>query len=324
MTMELRWDPMLGEWVMVSSTRRNRPWQPSGFCPFCPGAPETGYGWEILVLENRYPMLSPDAPQPAGHWFYRVGRSYGKCLIIVETPEHNIDDLSDLPVMQIKKILDTVRSLTTSGREEGFEYLLWFRNKGSEIGVSLAHPHSQVYILPFIPSRIEREMQNAKAYMRENGRCLVCTIAEVEEKDSIRVLLSGNKWISFMPFYAHWPFEIHIVPRRHVLLFSDLGDEEILDLALSLKLVLCGLKKLFSKPSPYILVLHQAPLKSTEEYSYYHLHIEIYGIMRDEGKLKYAAGMETGGGNFTYDSTPEENALKLRASIENCSKDLGK
>ena len=314
---ELRWDPTLGEWVMVSNVRSVRPWQPTSFCPFCPGNEETGYGWRALILENRFPMLMELPPEPSTHRFYKTAKSYGKCYVVVETPEHSIDDLSDLSIDQISYVINLIGEKQREESEKRHaQYFLWFRNKGREIGVSLTHPHSQIYVTPFIPIRVLRELNNAERYWHENKRCLFCDIIDIEKEDKIRVLLENEFWVSFMPFYAHWPFEVHIYPKRHVQLLTQLTSKEIEQLAQILKYSLCGLKNLFSKPMPYIMVLHQAPLKG--DHIFYHLHIEIYGMLREEGKLKYAAGMETGGGNFTYDSIPEYNAIRIKEKIEKC------
>lgn len=303
---------------MVSDIRRARPWQPSNYCPFCPGAPETGYGWDVLVLENKYPMLREDAPKINRHYFYRKARAIGKCYVVVETPIHDLDDLSDLPTEQIIKVIRAVRDKSREESEKPYaKYFFWFRNKGREIGVSLTHPHSQIYVMPFIPTRVRRELVNSRRYFEKNNECLFCRIIDVEKRDRVRILLESAHWIVFMPFYSHWPFEAHIYPYRHIQYIHDLDEEEIKDLAYVLKKTLCGLKRLFAqKPSPYILAMHQAPYK--RDYRYYHLHIEIYGLMREENKLKYAAGIETGGGSFTYDYVPEENAEKLRQSISRC------
>ncbi len=240
---------------------------------------------------------------------------------MLRPPEHNIDDISDLSIDQIEYVLNMIidKVREESGRAYA-HYFLWFRNKGREIGgVSLTHPHSQIYVLPFTPSRIERELNNAKEYFNNYGRCLFCDILSAELKDSVRLIYNNDYWVSFMPFYSHWPFEIHIYPRRHVQLITELTKDEVKDLAEILKVSLCGLKHIFNKSMPYILVLHQVPLRGGD-YPYYHLHIEIYGILREEDKIKYAAGMETGGGNFTYDSVPEENAQRIRDSVtRNCT-----
>ncbi|MDK6027983.1 galactose-1-phosphate uridylyltransferase [Ignisphaera sp. 4213-co] len=317
LVMELRWDPTLGEWIMVSNIRSARPWQPTSFCPFCPGTPETGYGWKALILENRFPMLIENPPNPSIHRFYKTAKASGKCYVVVETPQHDLDDLSDLPLEQIKYVIELVIEKQKEEMKKDYaEYFLWFRNKGREIGVSLTHPHSQIYVTPFTPIRVLREIENAKIYWEKNRRCLFCDILKVEVEDKTRLLLENTNWVAFMPFYSHWPFEIHIYPKKHIQLLTQLSEVDIVDLAKILKHSLCGLKKLFSKPMPYIMAVHQSPLKG--DCSFYHLHIEIYGILRDENKLKYAAGMETGGGNFTYDSVPELNAQKLKKKIIEC------
>ncbi len=313
--MELRYDPVLGEWVMVSGIREKRPWQPTTKCPFCPGNEETGTGWRVLVLDNKYPMLAEDPPMPRRHWFYRVEEARGKCLVVVETPIHDVDDLSDLGVEQVRLVIEKVVEEHRRYMErEWARYFIWFRNKGREIGVSLTHPHSQIYVLPFIPSKIERELSNSREYWRRNGECLFCRIIGVEERDADRIIYGNREWIAFLPFYAHWPFEVHIYPRRHLQWLHQLTREEIDGLADALVRVLCGLKHVLGKPMPYMMILHQAPLRG--DYPYYHLHIEIYGAYRRSGRLKYAAGIEHGAGNFTYDSIPEENAHLLRRTLE--------
>ncbi|WFO76264.1 galactose-1-phosphate uridylyltransferase [Desulfurococcaceae archaeon MEX13E-LK6-19] len=304
---------------MVSSIREKRPWRPHGFCPFCPGAPEMGYGWKVKIVENKYPMLIENPPPVKKHWFYTKKESRGKCLVVVETPVHDLDDLSDLSIDDIGHVIREIKNALNHYRDKHWaKYFFWFRNKGEEIGVSLKHPHSQIYILPFIPSKIERELINSKRFFEKENECLFCKIISVEKKDKERIVFETKEWISFIPFYAHWPFEVHIYPKRHIQLLTELNDKEINELAITLKTVLQGIKNIFERPMPYMMVLHQAPLDN--HYPYYHLHIEIYGIYRPSGKMKYAAGMETGGGNFTYDSMPEENAAKLRHVINSLYK----
>lgn len=313
--MELRYDPVLGEWIMVSCIREKRPWQPITKCPFCPGNEETGTGWGVLVLDNKYPMLVENPPEPPRHWFYSVAEAKGKCLVVVETPIHDIDDLSDLGVEQVRLVIEKIVEVHRRYIEsEWARYFVWFRNKGREIGVSLTHPHSQIYVLSFIPTKIEREISNARKYWKKEGNCLFCRIIEVEEKDAYRVVYGNREWIAFLPFYAHWPFEVHLYPRRHLQWLHQLTPKEINGLADALAKVLCALKHVIGKPMPYMMVLHHAPLRG--DYPYYHLHIEIYGAYRRSGILKYAAGIEHGTGNFTYDSKPEENAHLLRETIE--------
>ncbi|OYT51840.1 MAG: galactose-1-phosphate uridylyltransferase [Desulfurococcales archaeon ex4484_204] len=315
---ELRWDPTLGEWVLVSAIREERPWHPRHACPFCPGGGETGRGWDVLIIENRYPVLKPDPPEPSTHNFYGTQKSIGRCYVVIETPEHGLDDISDLPVEHIVKVVNAVRGkVVEASKQARATYLLWFRNKGEEVGVSLTHPHSQVYVTPFIPSKVLRELSNSLKYWRSTGRCLFCTILRAEVSDDVRVVFRNSSWVAFIPFYAHWPFEVHIYPRRHVQLLTQLSRGEVKGFAEALKTVLCGFKNLFRRPMPYVFALHQAPLRGS--YPHYHLHLEIYGMFRSTGLLKYAGGMELGGGNFTYDSTPEANAELLRRALSRCA-----
>lgn len=312
---ELRWNPLLKQWVMVSSLRERRPWRPVR-CPFCPGSREMGYYRGVKLVENKYPMLSPKPLEPTKHYFYKTGMSRGKSLVLVETHIHDLDDLSDLELKDIVDVIEAVKSIVNESIMEGYKYVFWFRNKGEEIGVSLTHPHSQIYVMDFIPFNVQLELDSINEYRVNKGKCLICDILNVEYEDKDRIVYGNDSWIAFIPFFARWPFEVHIYPKRHLDIITKLSKSETWGLADSLKKVLCGLKTLFEKPMPYMLALHQAPL--IEGYSHYHLHLEIYGVYRSNGKLKYAAGMESAGGNFTYDSTPELNALMLRRAVDRC------
>ncbi len=313
--MELRWDPTLGEWVMVSNVRELRPWRSGGGCPFCPGSPEVPEDASApLVLENRYPMLAPNPPEvEVGEYPLVKAPARGKCYVIIESLKHSLPDISSLNPDGIAEVLEEVGRLTMRARGEGYAYLLWFRNRGEEVGVSLTHPHSQVYVTPFVPSRVCREDASARRYFRRFGRCLFCDILKAELSEGLRIVCLGSSSVAFVPFYAHWPFETHVYVRRHVQYFSDLSRGEVRDLARTLKKVLAGMDEVFGRPMPYVLAAHQAPLRG--EHPHYHLHIEVYGMLRASGRLKYAAGMEQGGGNFTYDSTPEHVASMLREKI---------
>ncbi len=315
--MELRWDPTLREWVMVSSRRELRPWRPSGKCPFCPGSDEVPVNAEApLLLRNKYPMLVPEAPEVAvGEYPLVKAPGRGECYVLVETLKHEVPDISYLSIDEVSKVIELVAELTLKSRSEGYAYVYWFRNRGEEVGVSLTHPHSQVYVTPFTPSKVLREVESALSYWRARKSCLFCDILRAELSEGVRIVYRGDGFTAFTPFYAHWPFEVHIYPERHVQYLSDLRSDEVRGLAKALIKVLRALDNVFKRPMPYILATHQAPLRG--DYSYYHLHVEIYGMLRVSGKLKYAAGMEQGGGNFTYDSTPEYVASLIRKALTN-------
>jgi galactose-1-phosphate uridylyltransferase, family 1 len=317
--MEIRKNPFTGEYVLVSPHRLSRPWQPEHFCPFCPGAPETGHGWDVLLLPNRYPVVSKEPPPPTQEDLFQATEAYGYAYVVVETPQHDVDDISDLPFTQIEKVLRLV--VETQKRAEGdprAAYFLFFRNKGREIGVSLTHPHSQIYILPVVPTRVATELQLSERWYRETGRCPHC---EIVAKETRRVVYQNEHWKSFVPYYARWPHEVHIYPRKHHSSLTELTDAEITALADALKFTLCGLKNVLGKPMPYIMVLHQAPMR--QQLPYYHLHFEIYGMYRPDGRFKYAAGAELGVSLYTLDTTPEETAKRLKDAVSSCLKAFG-
>ncbi|RLE76531.1 MAG: galactose-1-phosphate uridylyltransferase [Thermoprotei archaeon] len=312
---ELRWNPLLREWIIVSSGRERRPWRPKGYCPFCPGAEETGYGWDVLVLDNKFPALVRE-PRTSrrSRGVYRVRGAYGYCKVLVETPQHE-GDLCDLSLSQLVKVIDKFAEVYEElGRDPGVRCVMEFRNKGEAIGVSLTHPHSQIYALPFIPTRVRRELRSARSFARRRGECLFCHILKLELKEGVRVVYENEGFVAFVPFFAMWPLEVHVYPRRHVQSLPQLTGGERLDLAKCLKVVTYAYNRVFDQDMPYMMVLHQAPTDG-RDYSYYHMHLEFYPILRDRGKLKYAAGIEWGAGTFTYDGLPEANAARLREAL---------
>ncbi len=314
MSNELRWNPILGTWVIVSSKRESRPWREEK-CPFCPGTPETGYGWDVLVLDNRFPALRPDARTSVeSRDIYRVEPGYGYCKVVIESPEHE-GDLDTIPIENLRKYLRILGEETAKlCRDKEICYVIPFRNKGELIGVSLTHPHSQIYALPFIPPRINIELKNAREFYKKHNECLFCHILGFEEKEGKRVLYRNKLFTSFLPFFAMWPYEVHIYPRKHVLHLSDLDSGGIEYLADILRVTVSMYNRLFDFSLPYIMIFHQAPCRGN--YNYYHLHIEFYPVHRARDKLKYPAGIEWGAWVFTYDDLPENKVAELRYALQ--------
>ncbi|RLE69823.1 MAG: galactose-1-phosphate uridylyltransferase [Thermoprotei archaeon] len=311
---ELRWNPLLGTWVVVSSGRRRRPWRKVK-CPFCPGSPETGYEWDVLVLDNRFPALRPDAkPSREGRGIYRIEPGYGYCKVVVETPQHE-GDLCDIPLETLAKYIEELRRVTEDlCGDPRVEYVMPFRNKGEIIGVSLTHPHSQIYALPFIPPRVAVEMRNMERFWVERGECLLCHVLELEREEGSRLLYENGGFTAFLPFYAMWPYEVHVYANRHIGSLQELAREEVYDLADALKVLTAMYNSLFDFSLPYMLIFHQKPCKADAKY--FHFHLEFYPVHRERDKLKYAAGIEWGAWVFTYDALPEDKALELRKALE--------
>lgn len=311
---ELRWNPVLQEWVIVASHRKDRPLDDEGNkkCPFCSG-PEVEGDWDVLSLPNRYASLSLDPPNPSSkpRSLYAVEPAYGACEVILETKQHT-GDPGDLPVERIKKVIDLfAERFRALGSNRKIKYVLGFRNKGKEIGVSLHHPHSQIYALPFIPPLVRAELDSSNEYMKKEGDCLFCRIIAEEKADNRRVICENNEAICFLPFYARWPYETHIYPKRHIQCLLDMKENERMDFAAILKQIITSYNNLFDFSFPYIMVIHQRPTDD-DDYSYYHTHIEFYPPYRSKDKLKFRAGIEQGGGTSTMDYEPEEKALELR------------
>jgi UDPglucose--hexose-1-phosphate uridylyltransferase len=310
---ELRWNPTLREWVSTASHRQDRPQMPEDWCPFCPGSGRVPDNYDCYIYPNDFPAFSIPPPEPAiqGDDFYRVARSRGKCDVVLYSPDHNTS-LPQLPLDHLVKLVQLWRKRFTELKAmAGIRYVLIFENKGAVIGVTMPHPHGQIYSFPFVPPRLQREMAAGRAYHRAKRRCLFCDILEKERRDGRRIVAENETFTAFIPFYARWPFEVHIFSRRHLGTLEQFRASEERDLAEILKWVTLKYDNLFQFSFPYMMLLHQAPTMGN--FPYFHFHIEFYPPHRSKEKLKYLAGVETGGGTFLNDSLAEEKAAELRA-----------
>lgn len=320
---ELRWHPLLGEWVATATHRQGRTFlPPADFCPLCPTkpggfpteVPEADY--DIVVFENRFPSLESDPPEPAieGTELYPVRPGQGICEVVLYSPHHT-STLAGEPVEQIHKLVlvwtDRFREL---GALPFVDYVFEFENKGEAIGVTLHHPHGQIYAYPFTPPRVARELEQSLAHHSETGRCLLCDIVAEERADGRRIVAANSSFVAYVPFFARYPYELHIASARHLQALTDMDDKERRDLAEILKAMLVAFDKLFDISFPYMMVLHQRPTDGAN-YDHYHFHIEFYPPLRTATKLKYLAGSETGAGLFINDTLAEEKAAELRGHI---------
>jgi UDPglucose--hexose-1-phosphate uridylyltransferase len=310
---ELRWNPTVREWVSTASHRQNRPQMPADWCPFDPGSGRVPDNYDVYIYPNDFPAFSIPPPEPAieGDDFYRVDRSRGKCDVVLYHPDHN----KSLPQLSLDHITRVVRlwrkRFTELKRTPGIRYVLIFENKGAVIGVTMPHPHGQIYSFPFIPPRLKLEVAAARAHSRKTRQCLYCDILKKERQDGRRVLAENKSFTAFVPFYARWPYEVHIFSRRHLGALDEFRPSEERALAELLKWVTLKYDHLFQFSFPYMMLLHQSPTRG--EYPYYHFHIEFYPPHRSKNKLKYLASVESGAGTFLNDSLAEEKAAELRA-----------
>jgi UDPglucose--hexose-1-phosphate uridylyltransferase len=311
---ELRWNPVLREWVSTASHRQDRPQMPKDWCPFCPGSGRVPDHYDVHIYPNDFPAFSipPEAPAIEGDELYRVKPSLGRCDVVLYHPDHT----TSLPELSLDHLVLLVRVWKKRFAElkatPGIRYVLIFENKGAVIGVTMPHPHGQIYAFPLVPPRIQQELDSARAYFRSRHRCLFCDILRKEQSDGRRMVAENQAFTAFVPFYARWPYEVHIYSRRHWGSLSEMKPSEEKALAEMLKWVTMKYDNLFQMPFPYMMLMHQAPTRGRN--SHYHFHIEFYPPHRSKTKLKFLAGVETGAGTFLNDSLAEEKARELAAT----------
>lgn len=318
---ELRWHPLLGQWVITATHRQDRTFlPPRDYCPLCPTRPgmtETEVpapDYDIVVFENRFPSLQPEPPEPAveGTPLLPVRPAAGVCEVVLYTSDHD-ETLAGASLDRLRNLIAVWAERTTDlGSRQGIEYVFAFENKGQAIGVTLSHPHGQIYAYPFVPPQVAAEVAQYRAHEERTGRCLGCDLLAAEVEDGRRVIAQTETWAAVVPFYARWPYEVHLTPRRHLGWLSELDRQEAADMARLLKTVLCKYDNLFGFSLPYVMAIHQRPVGPAADPAY-HLHLEFYPPNRTESKLKYPAGSELGAGAFINDTLPEETAAQLRA-----------
>lgn len=317
---ERRWNPVLGEWTITATHRQDRTFlPPKEFCPLCPtrgDGPPTEISradFEVAVFDNRFPSLelSPDPPAVAGTGLTPVEPACGACEVVVYTPDHDAS-MGTIPVRRIRQLIDVWAHRTVVlGALAGIDYVYVFENRGEAIGVTLNHPHGQVYAYPAIPPVLVRETATSRAHLEREGTCLWCGLLDQETRDGHRIVAETATWVAGVPFFARWPYEVHLTPRRHLGWLHELRAAEADDLAQLLSTVVRKYDALFGFTLPYIMAVHQRPTDGGD-HDGYHLHVEFYPPHRTESKLKFLAGSEIGAGAFINDTMPETTAERLR------------
>lgn len=329
---EERWHPLRREWVVISAHRNDRPWQGGRTggdgpplprhakdCYLCPGnariSGRTNDAYTgVYVFDNDHPCVGPDAPlelpRPAG--IYRNRPAAGLSRVVCFTPRHDLT-LAELPEPEVLNLLTTLQDQYRElGARGEVSHVLVFENKGEAMGVSNPHPHCQIYATNFVFRTIEVEAEAQEAHFAEHRRPLFADIIQSEASDGRRVLVQRSDALSFVPYFARYPYETFVAPRATHASLADLPPSELADFAAVLRETLVRLDNLWRMSFPYVMVLHQAPTDGRERPGF-HFHIQIHPPLRKPGLLKYLAGPEMGGGNFLNDTSPEEKAAELRA-----------
>ena len=326
---ELRKDPIIGRWVIISTERGRRPSEffpekiktRDGFCPLCEGnedktPPEVfairenssqpnSPGWKLRVVPNKFPALRVEGTlNREGEGLYDKMNGVGAHEVVIETPKHD-ETLSTLPIDEVIKVLTAYRErISALTRDPRVRYVLVFKNHGADAGASLEHSHSQIIALPVVPKRVAEEIDGARAYYQYKDRCIFCDIIRQEMGHKARMIEENKVAIALAPFASRFPFETWILPKNHNAYFHHTQEAQFEDVA---SLLSDALKRIDSTlpRSPYNFMLHTAPSNERDE-DFYHWHIEIIP------KLTKVAGFEWGTGFYINPTPPEEAAKYLR------------
>lgn len=320
-TSEMRYDPILGEWIVMASHRQARTFlPPTSQCPLCPTTEDNpseipASSYDVVVFENRFPSLAlgaldvdPSVNVDTDLVERRPAR--GRCEVVVFTSDHD-RSFSELPVERVRSVVDVWADRTADlSNMDGIEQIFPFENCGLEIGVTLSHPHGQIYAYPFITPKTARMLRNATRYQQKRGRNLFADVLASERSAGNRVVAENSNWTAFVPSAARWPVDVHLYPHRQMADLTELTDAERDDFATVYSSVLKKLDSLYDSSLPYIAGWHQAPVNSHRDLAY--LHMEVFSVKRAADKLKYLAGSESGMAVWINDATPEQIAQMLR------------
>ncbi|WP_051298850.1 galactose-1-phosphate uridylyltransferase [Arthrobacter castelli] len=329
-TGELRYDALNDDWVAIAAHRQTRTYlPPADQCPLCPTTqanpseiPAAEY--DVAVFENRFPSFGPGTGAVPGtgagtgdpQWGI-AAPSFGRCEVVAFTSEHT-GSFSDLSPQRALTVIDTWAHRTAElSALDGVKQVFPFENRGSEIGVTLHHPHGQIYAYPYIPAKSAVMAAAAHRHFEASGgtSTLTGSILGKEQEDGSRMVLRSDHFSAYVPFAARWPVEVHLVPHRHVPDFAALTGAEREELAGVYLDLLSRFDRLYGTPMPYIAAWHQAPLQpGLREAS--RLHLQLTSPRRAADKLKFLAGSEAAMGAFINDTTPEDVARRLREVAE--------
>ena len=313
---ELRWHPLTRDWVMIASHRQNRPQMPKDWCPFCPGSGKVPEHFDVYAYDNDFPALSPTPPVPdaVANDFFKTQPAYGKCEVILYSPEHTVT-LPALSQAHLEELVDLwCQRFDALTKDEKIKYIFIFENRGAVVGVTMPHPHGQIYGYPFVPKKLQLELESAKDYKEQTGECLFCRMRDEELADGRRIIFENEHFTVFLPFFTEYPYGMYILSKRHVATIAQLTKEEKSSLANAVKETAGTLDSLFDYPFPYMMCMHNAPVNGDDASAYYHFHIEFFPPMRSADKQKFNASSETGAWAHCNPTAPEEKAQELRAA----------
>ena len=317
---ELRWNPLLATWTMVATNRQNRPHLPKNYNPFAPGQGSIPAKYDVLAYDNDFPTLSqkPSSVIAPHSSVFKSKEAYGKCEVILysDNAKEQLYDLSDEHVLKLVELwTERFRELS---KDKRIKYIFEFENRGEEVGVTIHHPHGQLYAYSWIPKKIEDELANCKKYFKQNGTNLFADLNAAEKKHKQRVITENKSFLCFIPYFTDYPFGVFIVSKKLRQNFTEFTLSEKKDLATMLKQLVAAFDKIYNRHFPYMMCIHQNPV-NTPKYAdcedYYAFHIEFYPPLRAADKVKWYAGSEMGAGAAANPLDVDECAAILRSKF---------
>jgi UDPglucose--hexose-1-phosphate uridylyltransferase len=319
-TSHMRLHPLTQEWVVYAGHRQDRTFLPSAeenpLAPTVDPARPTELplgDYDVAVFENRFPTLAPHTEPPPVVADVATRQARGACEVVVFSQDP-LANLGTLAEDHVALILEVLAARTDAMRAAGLAYVLPFENRGREMGVTLHHPHAQIYGYGFLPQQQARALQNLRTYYAAHGSDLVTDLARREQAHERRLIAARAAAVAFAPPFARFPYEVWIAPLRQVSFLSELKGEERNAIAAVLRETLQRMDRLWNVPMPYLMTVNQAPTDGLL-YPEWSLRIEIWPIRRAANKLKYLAGTELGAGVFAGDVLPEAAAESLRGVV---------
>lgn len=315
---ELRWHPLTQDWVMIASHRQARPQMPKDWCPFCPGSGNVPESYEVFKYDNDFPALSQTPPEPddVANDFFKTAPAYGKCEVILYSPGHTtvVPELSDA---HMGKLVDLwCERFAALSEDEKIKYVFIFENRGEAVGVTMPHPHGQIYGYSVIPKKLELELSSSSSYYTEQGKCLFCDMLQAERDFEKRIIFSNEHFTVFLPFFTEYPYGVYIFSNAHKSHITEFTPQEREALGVTIKQTVGMLDSLFDYRFPYMMCMHNAPVNSGDFSESYHFHIEFFPPMRSADKIKFNASSETGAWAHCNPTCPEDTAEELKAAYK--------
>jgi UDPglucose--hexose-1-phosphate uridylyltransferase len=314
----LRWHPLRGEWVTYAAYRQGRTFlPPPEYNPLAvttdPANPtEVPAGrWDVAVFDNRFPSLSVGDGSPPPQLIVPTAPANGHCEVVVFTQDRT-SSLGALSLDHLELLLQVWGERTqVLGAREEIQYVLPFENRGAEVGVTLHHPHGQIYAYPVVPPVPARMQQVAQEHYAAHGKGPLQLLIQAERDARERIIYEGPHAVAFVPVCARYPYEVWVAPIEPVPGFAALNPAQRADLARALKTVLLKYDGLWQRPLPYLMAWYQGATDGAE-HPEAHLHAQFYPPYRTRDRLKYLAGTELAAGFFAMDALPEEKARELQ------------